>query len=159
MKQILFIAVASLCLVLSGCSDKRDKCEEYAPADVTVSWTDYNTVEQVTEYFSCHSGTLKSHQGDTIRICGHCTTSIDDMLFEEFMYLGETPRKDGERVIVNLHYIENCQEVLREAMAGGNTKVYVTGRVSEGYLRDEGGLGCCGYCLDVIAIKISRDAI
>ena len=161
MKQILLIAVASLCLALSGCSDKRDKCEEYAPADVTVSWTDYNTVDRFCEYFHCHPGTLKANEGKMIKICGYSTLSYEEMLEGGmgWMYLKDDLNKSGSKVIVNLSGLgEECHKLVREVLADGNRKVYVTGLVSSDYFPENGGdIGCCDRFAEIYSRTISRE--
>lgn len=157
MKRILLF-VFIFCLMMAGCN-KTKQCEEYAPAWASVSWTDYNTVKQVRDYFACHSATLNSHLGDTIKICGYCTSSVEDMMIDN-MYLSQEPNKTaGELINVSLYKINNLRSVLQEATADGNTKVYVVGTVSVAYLIDDGGLGCCGEALDIIALDINKEAL
>ena len=55
MKTTRILLVAGLaCLLVVGCAKNKDtSChEEYAPAGVTVSWTDYNDVMTFRKYFS-----------------------------------------------------------------------------------------------------------
>ena len=53
------------CLLISGCGTK---CDGYAPSEI--SWTDYNTVEKVRNYFK-YKHTGEAHREDTVRICGY----------------------------------------------------------------------------------------
>lgn len=74
------MAAVVLCIVFVGCNKAKTSdycngcndmdCEEYAPAGVSVSWTDYNTPSELTNYFACHRATLTEHLNDTIKLAG-----------------------------------------------------------------------------------------
>ncbi len=69
MKRIMIIsALAVACLMAAGC--KEEQCEPYAPQGKEVSWTDYNTLDAVRDYFYCHRKTAEMHYGDTLKIEG-----------------------------------------------------------------------------------------
>lgn len=82
MKKILFITIFVSCILNIGCTKitsdpglcngcpSGEPCEEYAPKGVTVSWTDFNSVANLQNYFVCHRATLKEHLGDTVRLVG-----------------------------------------------------------------------------------------
>lgn len=70
MKRIIIIAIAALCLVLSGCI-KDYYCDREAPQDKEIKWNDYNTVSAVADYFCDFLGTVKAHAGDTVMVKGY----------------------------------------------------------------------------------------
>lgn len=81
MKTTRILLVAGLaCFLVVGCEKPKSAtdcngcndmpCEEYAPAGVTVSWTDYNLPSELRAYFNCHRATLTEHLGDTIQLSG-----------------------------------------------------------------------------------------
>ena len=56
-------------LLMVGC--KEERCEKYAPATVSISWTEYNPMVDVLDYFYCHPQTVEAHIGDTMKILGY----------------------------------------------------------------------------------------
>lgn len=79
---LMFLVMA--CMVMSGCKEDKCKsldmgvvlpdecydCQWHAPENISVSWTDYNSVSGVCSYFNGHRETLREHIGDTIMIAG-----------------------------------------------------------------------------------------
>lgn len=70
MKTKLLIPLLVLPLLSVGCTEKPTGCVEYAPEDANISWTDYNSVSDVMNYFHCHKKTSALHNGDTLKIKG-----------------------------------------------------------------------------------------
>lgn len=68
-KALTMILSAIIGLMEIGC--KEEKCEPYASDDLEISWTDYNTVKQVWDYFGCHEETCWMHTGDTFKVMGY----------------------------------------------------------------------------------------
>lgn len=67
--KILILFLPMLTLLAMGC--KEEQCEAYAPAGAGVSWTGYNPMEDVLDYFYCHVKTVENHIGDTLKIAGY----------------------------------------------------------------------------------------
>lgn len=59
-----------LLALFAGCGLNLEKCAEFAPEELEISWTDYNSVKACADYFHCYAGTCKKHATDTIKICG-----------------------------------------------------------------------------------------
>ena len=68
MKIMITIFLAGLLLLAAGCAD--EKCERFASQSREISWTDYNSVKEVCDYFECYSGTYERHIGDTFKVKG-----------------------------------------------------------------------------------------
>lgn len=68
MKQIAIIFIAAACLLAASC--KEEQCEPYAPQGKEISWTEYNTVNDIIEYFRCHIEPIRAHYMDTIKVKG-----------------------------------------------------------------------------------------
>ncbi len=68
-KTITFLLLAATSLTMSGCAE--EVCKLYAPADKEISWTDYNTVTEVNDYFECYQETYRMHIGDTMKVMGY----------------------------------------------------------------------------------------
>ena len=67
--KLLF--VASILLIVCGCK-KAKQCEHGSPyAPFELSWTDYNSLDSVREYFNCHDSTLILHHHDTVMVKGY----------------------------------------------------------------------------------------
>ncbi|MBR4229533.1 MAG: hypothetical protein IKR83_02345 [Bacteroidales bacterium] len=78
-KTILVVMALVSCL-LAGCGgDFTCSCmdeypqmfDPYAPEEFTISWTDFNPLSKVEEYFYHHDSTLHEHDGDTIMLYGY----------------------------------------------------------------------------------------
>ena len=72
MKKNIFPTLLLIGLVVTGCEKKSiNPCGTcYAPINVAVSWTDYNSVMDLHAFFNHHDSTLMQYVGDTIRFCG-----------------------------------------------------------------------------------------
>ena len=57
-------------LVMALCVSCGAKCDGYAPSNVNVSWSEYNSVDAVFNFFK-YSNTAKQHTEDTIRVMGY----------------------------------------------------------------------------------------
>ena len=74
------ILAASILLTICGCK-KPNQCEQvslYAPFEI--SWTDYNCLDSVREYFNCHDSTLFLHHNDTVLVKGYFVKTNDHVL-------------------------------------------------------------------------------
>ena len=60
----------TVCLLVIGCQ-KKEACTLYAPIGKEISWTGYNTVSAVWNYFGCYQETAKEHYGDTMKVVGY----------------------------------------------------------------------------------------
>lgn len=70
MKRIMTIsALVVACLMATGC--KEEQCEPYAPQGEEISWTEYNSMSDVCDYFTCHMKTWEMHVGDTFKAIGY----------------------------------------------------------------------------------------
>lgn len=70
MKKIIIIsALAGACLMATGC--KEEQCEPYAPQGKEISWTEYNSMQSICDYFTCHKKTCEMHYGDTVKGYGY----------------------------------------------------------------------------------------
>lgn len=64
---MLFFAAS---IVVVGCQKKKE-CLSFAPSEKEISWTDYNTVGEVWDYFGCYQETAKEHYRDTMKVVGY----------------------------------------------------------------------------------------
>lgn len=71
MKKALLIIFAEAILLLS--CEKPTGCnyEPFAPDEAEISWTDYNSVTDLKNYFQGHDSTLLQHEKDTIKAYGY----------------------------------------------------------------------------------------
>ncbi|MBR2959375.1 MAG: hypothetical protein IKC19_07100, partial [Bacteroidales bacterium] len=148
MKRILLF-VFIFCLMVVGCN-KTKQCEEYAPAGTSVSWTEYNSINRFMEYFYCHPATLKENGGKKIKICGYSTMTYRELLEEGVQWMYLTDDINGKGLKISLHLTtlgsdeQERKEILRDALADGNRKVYVSGAISRDFTPENGGdIGCC----------------
>lgn len=144
MKRILLF-VFIFCLLVAGCN-KSKQCEEYAPAGTSVSWTDYNSVNRLMEYFRCHPATLRENAGKKIKICGYSTMTYSELLEEGllWMYLTDDINGNGLKISLNLIRLGERKKILRDVLADGNRKVYVSGDISRDFTpENDGNIGCC----------------
>jgi hypothetical protein len=62
-------------LLFAGCHKNEGGCKhpspDYPPNGVEVSWTSYNTVKQLKDYFNCHKMAIMNHFYDTIMLTGY----------------------------------------------------------------------------------------
>lgn len=63
--KVLILTIC--CIFLYSCNSK---CDGYAPDDIQISWSDYNTVRTVDNYFA-YPKTAALHKNDTVRVCGY----------------------------------------------------------------------------------------
>lgn len=70
------IAAALSLFFLSGCKDDNITpcgCEhilDWAPDTCSFSWSEYNSLKQVKDYFNQHDSTIVTHAGDTVKFWG-----------------------------------------------------------------------------------------
>lgn len=88
MKTKIIVTILMTVLLLHSCKEKQNDapCDSYAPEGVTVSWTDYNSVREFLDYFTCHPATIKEHAGDTIKVTGwlyYGEPGVDAMVWDE----------------------------------------------------------------------------
>ena len=169
MKKIVFILGALIGLMAVGCDNKEcDTC--YAASGATVSWTDYNSVSDLHEFFNGHDSTLMQHVGDTIRFCGWVyypdiesgeptyavmipdwTVEVGTMFLvdnEDHHFHGNYgsayvtwPRKGQYMTHEDSVWYENHVSFVEQFEELLPKKWYVTARIE--YVHDL-GLGCCG---------------
>lgn len=60
----------------TGC--KENQCGDFAADWREISWTDYNTIDEVFDYFYCHPETAKMHIGDTFSFSGYILPESKD---------------------------------------------------------------------------------
>lgn len=80
-KNILIVSLTLFVLtIMVGCGrnvtcdclrDYPQMFDHYAPEEFTISWTDFNPLSKVEEYFYHHDSTLHEHDGDTIMLYGY----------------------------------------------------------------------------------------
>ena len=78
MKVRTIVAIAGIMLLIQGCG--KTKCDGYAPEGTEISWTAYNTVEQVHDYFS-YLNTSNQHKADTVMMWGYVIGKDDTNYF------------------------------------------------------------------------------
>ena len=85
------------CFFLYNCGSK---CGGYAPENVKISWTEYNTERAVNKYFK-YPKTAALHKNDTVLICGYILGE-DDTGYYRSLY--EKPVRflndDGEEMCI-----------------------------------------------------------
>ena len=136
MKQIFIIVIA--CAMLTGCGKK---CDDYASNDAIISWTGYNSIQSMIDYFGCHPKTIKMHIGDTIRICGYANRRYDDVrVGSPFVYLSDT-ESENSRVILVEFLPSSADLTSMSEMAKQDGKLYVTGTIHS--FKFDGEIGCC----------------
>lgn len=71
MKKLLLIIFTETILLVS--CEKPTKCvyEPYAPESAEISWTDYNSVTDLINFFQRHDSTLLQYDKDTIMAYGY----------------------------------------------------------------------------------------
>lgn len=83
------IPLVLLPFMMFSCKEKQcdTPCESpYAPENASISWTDYNSVREFLDYFTCHPATIKEHADDTIRVTGwlyYGEPGVDAMVWDE----------------------------------------------------------------------------
>lgn len=81
MKRTLLFLAATVLLLVLGCKKPR-YCEHVSPyAPFEISWTDYNTLDSVREYFKCHDSTWMLHYNDSVKVKGYFVYRNDNFFF------------------------------------------------------------------------------
>ena len=144
-KSYLFIIVLAGSLSFLGCEKNACvgckffpiHCDGYAPEEIYVSWTDYNSVDAIANYFR-YVNTCRQHERDTVRLYGYILGYDDSNYYRSkfenpdhgiiSLYISENPKKQfvgrGEGHACILDGIPEHMEWLTEYKAG--QKVYVT---------------------------------
>ena len=78
MKTRTIVAIAGIMLLIQGCG--KTECDGYAPEGTEISWTAYNTVKQVHDYFS-YLNTSNQHRTDTVMMWGYVIGKDDTNYF------------------------------------------------------------------------------
>ncbi len=67
-----FLSVAFVAMALVGCKETKIEpvCFPWAPANCTLSETDYNSPVEIHDYFANHDSTKLVHDGDTLKFWG-----------------------------------------------------------------------------------------
>lgn len=63
----------------------------YVTPDRTISWSDFNPLIKVDEYFLFHDSTLLKHEGDTIMLYGYIERVMTGHVGDFFIYLMPSP--------------------------------------------------------------------
>lgn len=153
MKNVRFLVVVGcICILLAGCTKK---CDDYASNDAIISWTEYNSVQAMNDYFGCHSKTIDMHVGDTIRVCGYANRRYDDVRTGSgFVYLSDTENEDSPAITVEFLPSSADLSDMRE-VAKLDGMLYVVGTIH--CFEFEGDAGCCSK--DVTLWPINIDTI
>lgn len=166
-KPRFLIPLLPLLVLLAGCKEKPTGCVEYAPADVSISWTDYNSVADVVGYFHCHKKTAERHEGDTLKVKGFVckdypypnwwmsSHNIEPGYFNQIMLAGSSTRQGSDNsLLLPIVFSEDFAEQFRQNMEEYLEKEwFVTGQVHSG----ESGFGpisCCSYMTWLQAINV-----
>ncbi len=65
------ILVAFTLIMVMGCR-KPNQCDSVSPyAPFEISWTDYNSLDSVREYFDCHDSMMFWHYHDSVKVKGY----------------------------------------------------------------------------------------
>lgn len=162
----IILSAALACLLVVGCAKNKDtSChEEYAPAGVTISWTDYNDVMTFRKYFKCHPLTIKQHADaqDTIKVTGWVFLMDENTRWDSAWFI----HHDGNMFDLTANadhsgynrctQIEVSQDILDEFRANFHSyypkQLYITGTIA--YLDYSGITGCCYRNERVVASTI-----
>ena len=74
--HIFLIAAVLSFFFLSGCKGEKitpcgcENIQHWAPDTSSFSWSEYNSLKQVIDYFSYHDSTIITHVGDTLKFWG-----------------------------------------------------------------------------------------
>lgn len=92
------IAVTVIVCLTAGCTEKSTYCNcgdkynhlesPYTPPEYTISWTDFNSLRRVDEYFLYHDSTLRKHDGDTILLYGYISENL--FIYPGVLIVGNT---------------------------------------------------------------------
>ena len=153
MKTRTIVAIAGIMLLIQGCG--KTKCDGYAPEGTEISWTAYNTVEQVVDYFS-YLYTSNQHRTDTVMMWGYVIGKDDTNYFrseyesaEHFLlvYLCDDPtarRVDGgnhvRRIAINVYGSLDRMEWILDYRVG--KRVFLKGFC---FASDSFGGGACNW--------------
>lgn len=71
-RTITIVALILAALFVAGCG-KSSQCNNshWTPSGIDISWTDYNSVEKVVEYFNCHDSTIMVNKGKELKVYGY----------------------------------------------------------------------------------------
>lgn len=138
--KLFFLLLSAASLFVAGCKEDKCKimddvdgtvlpdecydCQWYAPDSASLSATDYNTVTQARDFFTCHRETLKEHDGDTLKLVGWLYWGNAPEFIPEYMHGQEyasdmiylTDREDhlGEHQIFSVKLSAELKERFRE---------------------------------------------
>lgn len=77
----LLLSAIALCLLSTGCISY---CDGYAPSGISISWTGYNTVAEVEDYFRYYN-TGQMHATDTVLISGYLLHNNDTAYYRNLI--------------------------------------------------------------------------
>ncbi|MBO7490315.1 MAG: hypothetical protein J6T88_08570 [Bacteroidales bacterium] len=86
MKTKLIISIALMCLICTGC--KKHECAE-------LSWTDYNSVEDVWCNFHYFKEESKTYIGDTLKVYG-------------WLYMGDDSKLYYSKLLISKKELQYC---------------------------------------------------
>lgn len=166
MRKIFISLIIAIVSLLAGC--KPDKCSGYyidgdcydcqlrAPISDTVSWTDYNTVNEARTYFYCHKETIMENIGREFNLTGYLYWGGSDsdwvpIYMDEdrvgdltnWVYLTDNENHaDGSKLFsLNLNK-EQFDKFMEHREDYFEKKLYVSGILS---CLNKGVGGCCSY--------------
>ena len=150
MKTTRILLVAALvCLSFMGCKENNLPCtdimSDYAPEELAISWTEYNSPKAINDYFKCYQGTLWEHVGDTLAVRGKNGQYLYWSDGEEYGYEWSIWLTDGEESVK----IEKIPGEMSRVLHEGWGEYYVIGRLDVLSLSDG---GCCSNWPKIIAI-------
>ena len=76
-KAITIVALILAALFVAGCGkDSQCNNSHWTPSGIGISWSDYNSVEKVVEYFNCHDSTLMVNKGKELKVYGYIKHNV-----------------------------------------------------------------------------------
>ena len=147
MKNLKIIVVCSIMLSLflwlQSCVGICTPCDnnQYAPADAEISWTSYNSISKVLDYFGGYALTTLQHKNDTVLVSGYLPESfLERCGFDRFTIISNLDYTIPRQIhVTNEDCISPSIEI--EKIQDLGKKVYV-----KGFPRDGIPLNPCEPC-------------
>lgn len=134
MKTKVYVLIIC-CMLVYGCG--KTNCSGYAPEGGEISWTDYNSVNKVLNYFK-YKHTADQHSTDTVLMCGYIIGTEDTDYYRSIyenaggelcIYMTDDPqdryngRARGGKLSIPLHGRKEEMEWLKDYKAGQRVRV------------------------------------